>query len=368
MKRARNLFPQIISDKNLMQAIEVVNKSHRWHHYPDKPNKTVLWVEKTRDERVKELRDIINNGFEPSPVVKKKRYDRNAKKWREICEPKLWPDQYVHHALIQVIQPVMMRGMDRWCCGSIKKRGAHYGIAAIKKWMKNDYKGTRQCLEADVKQFYNSLQPDVVINRMKRLIKDYRTLDLIERIIRDGIQIGAYCSQWFANTFLQELDHELREKCGLSHYIRYMDNFTIFSNRKKTLRRIVKYIGKWLEERKLKLKENWQIFKTSVRMPNALGYRYGRGYTLMRKPNVLYFRKLLRVYYYKYESGHHIPVKFAQGLLSRFGMLRHCNSSWFYERFVKKKTQKHLKDVVRKWQKEATATWNTYLEPESATA
>lgn len=362
MKRAKGLFAQILTDKNLIKSIEVVNKTHRWHHYPSKPNRTVIWVEQTRDERVRELRKIIENGFEPSPVVRKKRYDRNARKWREICEPRLWPDQYVHHALIQVIQPVMMRGMDKWCCGSIKNRGAHYGIRAIKKWMRNDINGTRYCLEADIRHFYDSLSPAEVIKRMKRLIKDHRTLDLIERIIRDGIQIGAYCSQWFANTFLQKLDHEIREKCGVSHYIRYMDNFTIFSNRKKTLKKVAKYMSKWLRERGMELKGNWQIFKASVRLPNALGYRFGRGYTLLRKASLLHLKQQLRTFYKKRESGHRIPVKLAQGLLSRLGMLRHCNSTKLYERLVKPKTQKQLKDVVRAWQKEATTTWNTFLE------
>lgn len=361
MKRKSNLFPQIISDENLLRAINEVNKTHRWHNYPNKPNKTTLWVENTKAERVKELRQIITDGFKPSEATPKRRYDRNAKKWRDICEPRLWPDQYVHHALIQILEPIMMRGMDRWCCGSIKKRGAHYGIKRIKKWMRSDYSGTRYCLEADVRHFYDSLLPEVVVGRLKCLIKDYRTLDLVERILQNGVQIGCYCSQWFANTFLQELDHKLREECHVTRYIRYMDNFTIFSNRKKTLRKITKYIERWLNKRKLELKSNWQVFKTSIRYPNALGYRYGRTYTLLRKSSLLHLKKQLRIFYRWKERGKFITVKFAQGLLSRLGMLRHCNSKSLYERFVRKHTQRELKNIVRKWQREVTKTWNTYL-------
>ena len=114
MKRVR-VYKQLISDENLRTAIKDVCKSHRWIHYPDKQNQTVLWLEETIEERVKELRDMIENGFEPSPVIKKTRYDVNAGKWRDICEPRLYPDQCVHHALIQVLEPVMMRGMVHWC-------------------------------------------------------------------------------------------------------------------------------------------------------------------------------------------------------------------------------------------------------------
>ncbi len=368
MKRVKNLFSKIISDENLEKAIKEVNKTHRWYHYPDKPNKTVLWVESTTKDRIKELRVIIENGFIPSPTTKKTRYDNNARKWREIYEPRLWPDQYVHHALIQVLEPVMMRGMDRWCCGSIKGRGAHYGIKQIKKWMKNDKSGTKYCLEADIRHFYDSLTPSVVITRMKQLIKDYKTLDLIERIIKDGIQIGAYCSQWFANTFLQPLDHWLREELKVKHYIRYMDNFTIFSNRKRNLRKVKEYMRVWLEEHLLVLKSNWQIFNCDTRLPNALGYKFGRGYTLLRKHALLNLKKQLKAFYWLRERGRKIPLKLAQGLLSRLGMLKHCNSVSLYKRLVKKHTQRNLKNVVREFQKGVTSTWNTYLENQALMA
>ena len=55
--------------------------------------------------------NMKKSGFEPSPARKKRRWDKSAGKWRDIYEPKLWPDQYVHHALVQALQRPMMRGM-----------------------------------------------------------------------------------------------------------------------------------------------------------------------------------------------------------------------------------------------------------------
>lgn len=372
MKRTSHLFKKIKSDENLYLAIEEVNKSHRWRHYPDKPNKTTLWVETTKDERVKELREIIESGFIPSPCVCKKRYDNNAKKWRDINEPKQWPDQYIHHALIQVLESVMMRGMDHWCCGSIKDRGAHYGIKGIKKWMQYDKKNTRYCIEMDVRHFYNSIDPQSVINRIKDLIKDYRTLDLIERIIKDGIKIGYYTSQWFANTLLQPLDHFIREQLGIGHYIRYIDNFTIFLNRKKQARKVMKAIRKWLKEHGLRVKNNYQVFPIpmfmskvhpdkGIRLPNALGYRYGRSFALLRKHTALKIKRELKKFYFRYESGLSISLHFAQGLLSRLGMLKHCNSVRFRKKYVKPKTLKKLKRIVNKYRKENNTRWEDYV-------
>lgn len=360
MKRARNLYPKLISDENLRKAVVTVCNSHRWHHYPDKPNRKVIWMQETIEERVEELRTIIEAGFEPSPVRKKRRYDNNAGKWREIAEPALFPDQCIHHAMIQVLEPVMMRGMDHWCCGSIKGRGAHYGIRAIKKWIREG-KGTKWCIELDIRHFYDSLRPERVLERMKQLIKDHRMLDLIWSVIKGGILIGAYCSQWFANTFLQPLDQMVRES-GAIHYVRYMDNFTIFTNRRRTADRIIRTVEDWLQRHDLELKKNWQKFPLRARMPNALGYRFGRGFVLLRKKNRKRLIRYLKRFREMREKGRYITARFAQGLLSRLGLLRHCNSYRFYQKYVCRHTQRKLKTIIRNYQKEAMRKWNTSLE------
>lgn len=66
MKRAKNLFEPLISDENLSRAIDEVNRTHHWrtHH---RPNKCTAWVEETKEERIKELRQIIIDGFEQKP-------------------------------------------------------------------------------------------------------------------------------------------------------------------------------------------------------------------------------------------------------------------------------------------------------------
>lgn len=358
MKRVNNLWDKVVSDDNLKRAIVDVCKSHRWVHYPDQPNKTVVWLESDIDARVKELKQIISDGYIPSEHKTMRRYDTNAGKWRDIVEPKLFPDQCVHHALIQVLEPVMMRGMDRFVCGSIKKRGAHYGIKAIRKWMRRK-KGVTYCIELDIYHFYDSIEPKYIIERFKRLIKDYWTLDLIERICADKILIGAYYSQWFANTLLQPLDNLIHET-GATHAIRYMDNFTVFTDRKRTADKIMETVGKWLRAHNLRLKDNWQKFKTKHRIPNALGYKFGSGYTLIRKKNLLRLKRQLKRFYYYRERGIFIPVKFAQSLLSRLGQLRWCNSVYLYKSLVRKHTQRHLKDIVREWQKEVVTLWNIH--------
>ena len=371
MKRVRNLFEKIISDDNLNKAIDEVNRTHHWKAR-HKPNACTAWVEETKPERIKQLREIITGGFESRPPRIITRYDASARKERIISEPAQWPDQYIHHALIQVLQPVMMRGMDKYCCGSIKGRGAHYAKRAIEGWVRHDRKGTRWELCGDIYHFYDSLKPEVVMARMRELIKDSRTLDLIWRVVRNGVKIGAFPSQWFANTVLQKLDHIIRQSGLCVHYVRYMDNLTIFGSNKKKLRKLKVIIEEWLSEHRLMLKGDWQIFPVmdvSVtrqdrqvfmsRLPDAVGYRYGRTCTLPRKHNLIRIKRALKRYRKRRERGF-VPCRMAHSILSRLGQIRHCNNFKIYRTLYRgERIERQLKTIIR--QKKEALTWSMYL-------
>lgn len=345
MKRVNNLFPILISDENIERAINTVNGTHRWNH--GRLNRTVLWVEKTKDERVKELHRIIVNGFVPKPTKHIRHYDQSAGKWRDIHEPALWPDQYIHHMIIQTLQPIMMRGMDYWCCGSIKNRGASRGIKGIKRWVNKDRRNTKYAAELDIYHFYESLTPKAVMNRMRQLIKDEQILDVIQRLVKDGITIGAYFSQWLANVVLQPLDHMIREQLHVKYYVRYMDNLTLFGRNKKELHKAVRAINQWLQGIGLRLKDNWQVYRTKNRMVSAMGYRYCAGKTLWRKRNLLRLKRQLARAYKRLDKGLKISFQTAAGLIARIGQLKHCNSYYIRERYIRPGLQKILKNIVR---------------------
>lgn len=378
--RNDELWQQLISDENLLRAIDEVNESHHWHSH-HRPNRCTAWVEETKQERVEELREIIVNGFVQKPPHVTWRWDASARKWRKVSEPVQWPDQYVHHALIQVLEPVMMRGMDPYCCGSIKGRGPHYGRQAIERWVEKDPKGTKYELSGDIHHFYDSIQPEVVMDRMRQLIKDHKILDLIWRIVKDGVLIGAYPSQWFANTVLQPLDQLIRQSGLAKYYHRYMDNITIFGPNKRKLRKLRALIEGWLNEHGLRLKCDWQIFpvggkpdKTPLeaprngvarpkgRIPDAVGYRYGRGYTIPRKHNLLRTKRAVARYRKRRDSGKRVLPGVANSLLSRLGQLKHCNNHNLYQLIFRgERLQRELKRIVRAQSRKEKLTWSMYL-------
>ena len=216
------------------------------------------------------------------------------------------------------------------------------------------------------------------MNRMRQLIKDHRTLDLIWRVIKDGIKIGSYPSQWFANTALQPLDMMIRQSGMCTHYVRYMDNLTIFGSNKRKLRKLKQKIDAWLEAHSLRLKGDWQVFplpptipkaaqnstrrgitQRKGRLPDAVGYRYGRGYTIPRKHNLIRIRRALKRYRKRREKGA-ISPKMARSILSRLGQIRHCNNCRIYRAlYCGERIERQLKAIIKK-HKEGL-TWSMYL-------
>lgn len=266
--------------------------------------------------------------------------------------------------------PHIMRSMDKYCIASVPGRGNSYGVKALKKWMGGDPSGTKYGLECDIYHCFEELDPPYVINALKRLFKDQETLWLCDAMMEYGVLIGAFFSAWFLHLVLQPLDLMIHQKeYGVSHYLRQMDNFTIFGSNKRKLRKLLEDIQKWLASIGLKLKGTWQIFRIGFtpivekshellskkkqrhrrpRIPSALGYRFGRGYTILRKHNLFRLKQSLHIYYYRRDRNRIISFKRASGLISRLGQLRKCNNHQLLEQHYQPKTMFDLKKVVRK--------------------
>lgn len=337
------------------------------HHYigsgaSKRINQTALWVECTKYERVHELQQILLKGFSSGKMRQFSIFDVNARKYRNIYEPNLWPDQYVHHALIQVLEPIMMRGMDYWCCGSIQNRGSKHGILAIKKWLRYDKYGTKYAMELDIHHFYESIQPVRIMTRMRHLIKDGKVMKLIYSIVRDGVKIGSYCSQWFANVLLQPLDMLIRQSHLCSYYVRYMDNLTIFGPNKRHMFRLKAIIEEWLNGADLKLKQNWQIFRVDRRMVNAMGYRYDHQKCFVRKNVILRLKRQANKVRKRLSHDKRICYHVAASILSRFGHMKYGNTFHLRNRICLPGFIYTLKSIVRNYcRKHGESKWKNIV-------
>ena len=122
-------------------------------------------------------------------------------------------------------------------------------------------------------------------------VLDSNVSELDGKIIQEGLPIGFYTSQWFANWYLQDFDHFIKEQLKAGFYIRYMDDCVILDRNKKELRKNFEKIKEYLAGLDLKVKENYQIYRFDYtdkqgnnkgRFIDFMGFRFYRNRTTLR--------------------------------------------------------------------------------------
>jgi len=276
MKRYGNLFHQIVDVKNIMTAHNNAKKGKR--HY-----KEVRFFESRPYHHARSIRNmLIHKTYEPSAYISMHINDRG--KPREILKTNYYPDRIIHHALMQVVQPILEQTYIKDTYQSITGRGTHKAIERIKSWMKDEV-ATRYCLKIDIRKFYPSVDNDILKAKFRHKIKCTDTLQLLDTLVDSsrGLPIGNYTSQTLANYYLSSFDHYVKEVLGVKHYIRYADDIVLFSDTKEALHTALVAMRCELSALKLDIKGNWQVFETRERGLDFLGYRLFGNYTLLRQ-------------------------------------------------------------------------------------
>jgi hypothetical protein len=206
-----------------------------------------------------------------------------------------YPDRIVHHCVMNVVEPIWQKGLIRDTYAAIKGRGVHDGFGRIRGFLK-DRPGSRYCLKLDVKQFYPSIDHEILKGIVRRKIKCRSTLGLLDNVIDSapGVPIGNYLSQYLGNLYLDAFDHWVKEVLGVKYYARYCDDLVLLDSDKARLHELFAQIREYLQDNlKLRVKENWQVFPVAVRGIDFLGYRFFPDYTLIRKRIVKNFKQAL---------------------------------------------------------------------------
>jgi len=327
VKRVGYLFEKVCELENIKQAIIKSSLGKR-------NQKRVKYVMDNMDTHAVKIRNLLlDKKYIPSPYDVKTIQDGATKKTRTIHKPRYFPDQIIHWALMLQLQPVIMKGMYEFSCGSIPGRGTSYGQKILRKWLDTDYKGTKYCLKMDISKFYPSVDNEILKEMFKKKIKDGDCLWLIDSIIdsADGLPIGNYTSQWFSNFILQGLDHYIKEKLGVKYYVRYVDDLVLLGSNKKKLHLARKMISEHLNSIGLQLKGNWQVSKVSDRDIDFLGFRFFRDKTILRKRNALRIRRRIK----KIGRKRELSLKDACAVISYWGWIKRSNSFNFYNKHVK---------------------------------
>ena len=274
MKRVGNLYDKIYDIDNIREAHR--NARKRKTHY-----KEVKEVDADVDKYCYEIqamlrdRTFVNGQYEIFKKIEKG-------KEREIYKLPYFPDRIVHHAIMQVLEPIWKKTLIADTYQSIKGRGIHKAKNKIQQLLRK-YK-IQYALKMDIKKFYPSIDNEILKQILRKKLKCKDTLWLLDTIVdsTQGVPIGNYLSQYFGNLYLTYVDHEVKEKLGVRHYFRYCDDIVVLDNSKERLHSIRVDMASRVAKLKLMLKNNYQVQRIDDRGLDFLGYRMFHKYTLLR--------------------------------------------------------------------------------------
>ena len=127
MKRNKDLYKQLISASNLDRAISrsAAGKTKR-PYVKEVLHNSVFYIG--------ELKKVIESNTFTQRIHKGiVIYDGHSRKKRLIIKPLYKYEQIVQHAVMNILQPIFMKSMYAYSCGSVPKRGIHYGKRIYKK-------------------------------------------------------------------------------------------------------------------------------------------------------------------------------------------------------------------------------------------
>lgn len=343
MKRVGYIMDTVCSTDNILKAIRKASK-HK------KRSGIVRRVNRDPQKYAGKIRKMLLDGsYRPCDYHCKTIYDGHRKKERVIYKCKFYPDQIIHWAIMLQLEPVLRRGMYQYSCGNIKGRGPLYGKRYIQQNIRHKYKDTKYYLQLDVRKFYPSIKPELVMTLLNRKIKDRQLLYLMRKIIckEDQLPIGTLPSMMLANFVLEGLDHYIKQDMRVKCYTRHADDMMLFLPNKRRLHTIRRKIAEYLDGLGLRLKDNWQVSRTRDSI-SYVGYRYYRDRTILSKATMLRASRKVRNTAKKNTWNPHN----CKSILSYLGIIRHCDCRNFYLDKIKPYliSVKRIKKIAKKGQ------------------
>lgn len=352
MKRFGFLYEQIVSVDNCRLAI--INASHK-----KKNRKMVKEVFDNLEYYANDLSERLIRMDFLSPYKTRIIKDGLSGKERELQVPAFYPDQCAHHAIMQILKPIIERSSYHWSCANIPNRGIDLACKGVERATVRDKKHAKYCVKMDISKFYPSIPHGKLKARLREKIKDEKALQIIFKVIdshNPGLPIGNYTSPWLAELYLQPLDNLIKQKHRIRHYVRYADDLVLIDNNKRKLRKALFDIVRFVEELDMSVKHDYQLFRIQQyhrektgrkgRKIDFVGRCFGIGFTTIRKRRALALMRQSRFIQKLQRKKLPVSYKMASGFLSRSACFKHTDSYAMKKKYYETVNIKQLKEVV----------------------
>ena len=256
---AEGMWERIISRDNLMAALKRVQSNG------GAPGVDGMTVEELPDHlRVHwpSIREKLEAGrYEPSPV-KRVEIPKPGKGMRQLGIPTV-QDRLIQQAIHQVLSPQFEPTFSEHSYGFRPGRSAHEAVKAAQGHVEAGYKWV---VDIDMERFFDTVNHDRLMARMKAVVKDKRVLRLVNAYLKAGVMVngvvvemregtpqGGPLSPLLSNIVLTELDRKLEERGH--RFVRYADDCNIYVRSERAARRVLAGTKRYVEER-MRLKVN----------------------------------------------------------------------------------------------------------------
>lgn len=237
---------------------------------------------------------------------------------RRLISAAPFRDRVAHHALCNVIEPAFESSFIAHSYANRLGKGTHRCLDRCQQWLQ-EYAYVLQC---DIRQFFPSIDHAILQRILERRMQDGGMRRLIERILAGGagvlqdeyemvyfpgddlfavnrargLPIGNLTSQFWANCYLNEFDHFVNRSLGCGAYLRYVDDFLLFSDSKAELWRWKAALVERLAALRLTLHEAEAQARPSGEGVRFLGFVvYPTRRRLLRRKGIHYRRRLRRL-------------------------------------------------------------------------
>ncbi|MCL2927881.1 MAG: RNA-directed DNA polymerase [Trichodesmium sp. MAG_R01] len=245
MKRYKNLYPQITCFDNLLLAAKKSQKGKKY-------KQNVLKFNYNLESELLQLKtELETKTYQPGKYNTFKIIERKPR----IISAAPYRDRIIHHALFNIIISIFEKTFIYDTYANRINFGTHKALSRFTKFSRS----SRYVLQCDIVKYFPSIDHQILKEIIRRQIKCQDTLWLIEKIIdgsnqqipvltkfpgddllssinrRKGLPLGNLTSQFFANLYLNNFDHFIKEELKVKKYLRYVDDFALFSDDKKFL-------------------------------------------------------------------------------------------------------------------------------------
>ncbi|MEW6718230.1 MAG: RNA-directed DNA polymerase [Chloroflexota bacterium] len=313
MKVYTDLYPQLCSFENLYLAYRKARKGKRG-------KASVACFEFEQEKELLRLRDeLLAETWQPGPYYSFFIHDPK----RRLISAAPFRDRVVHHALCNLIEPIWERSFIKDSYANRVGKGTHRAIQRCSQFA-HRYAYVLQC---DIEQYFPSIDHAILRAELFRRIQDVATLSLTDKILASGIgilspvyemrwfpgdtlwaanrprglPIGNLTSQFWANVYLNTLDHFIKRELRCPAHLRYVDDFLLFADDKMALWRWKEAIVSRLNRLRLTLHEP-QVYPVRAGIP-FLGFRIYPTHRRLKKRRGIAFQRRIRWLYRRWLAG-----------------------------------------------------------------